>query len=66
VFLFLFIISIDRWIFAFGGSSVLGSLAEVEMFDIMTNKWTVMKKRLPVPIGGATSIVVHDGILLLG
>jgi N-acetylneuraminic acid mutarotase len=35
------------------------------MFDIMTNKWTIMNK-LPTKIGGAISIVVHDGILLLG
>jgi N-acetylneuraminic acid mutarotase len=35
------------------------------MFDINTWKWKEMKK-LPMPTTMATSIVVHDGILLLG
>jgi N-acetylneuraminic acid mutarotase len=37
----------------------------VEMFDINSWKWKEMKK-LPTPRALATSIVVHDGILLLG
>jgi N-acetylneuraminic acid mutarotase len=37
----------------------------VEMFDIETWKWKEMKK-LPISTAMATSIVVHDGILLLG
>jgi N-acetylneuraminic acid mutarotase len=49
-----------------GLSSVIsGEIDDVEMFDIMTNKWTIMHK-LPVPIGVAAAIVVHNGILLLG
>jgi hypothetical protein len=35
------------------------------MFDIGTWKWKEMK-RLPTQTATATSIVVHDGILLLG
>jgi N-acetylneuraminic acid mutarotase len=42
-----------------------GAIDSVEMFDIETWKWKEMKK-LPATTAKATSIVVHDGILLLG